>query len=232
MRRGRHRVPIAERFWEKVRKSDGCWEWTGAMAYGYGRIGVAPGVSPAPAHRVSWELHHGPLAPGAVVCHRCDNRRCVRPDHLFIGSQADNMRDMHAKGRHAYGERDGTAKLTEAEAREIIRRYRLGETQQGLAVAFRVRKSTVCRVVRGIRWAHLRDERTDLPPAQGHGPRLRSGSGNGRAKLTEDEAREALRLNREEGIKAYSLAKRFGVTESTMQALVGGRSWRHLHAAH
>jgi hypothetical protein len=97
---GKWRKPIAERFWPKVRKSDGCWVWTGTRSpEGYGRLSSERGRPPLYAHRVSWEIHYGPIPEGYGVHHHCDNRPCVRPKHLFCSPHADNMRDMMAKGR-------------------------------------------------------------------------------------------------------------------------------------
>jgi hypothetical protein len=97
-----------QRFWTKVNKlaRDGCWEWLGSAPKrpGYGRFNT--GIKRAGnwvvinAHRYSWELHNGPVPKGLWVLHRCDNRVCIRPDHLFLGSVTDNNRDMIAKGRH------------------------------------------------------------------------------------------------------------------------------------
>ena len=89
-------------FWRSVRKHPGptaCWVWTGALTEPTG-YGVFPFGPEKLAHRLSWRIHRGPIPPGWVICHRCDNRPCVRPKHLFLGTYEDNMRDMVAKGRH------------------------------------------------------------------------------------------------------------------------------------
>jgi hypothetical protein len=86
------------RFWDFVEKSEGCWRWLGHTVGGYGRIRI--GKKRVLAHRVAYEIEHGPIVPGKLVCHRCDNPRCVRASHLFLGTAKDNAADMVAKGRH------------------------------------------------------------------------------------------------------------------------------------
>lgn len=113
------RIPIDERFWNKTdRAEDGCWVWTGCLnSKGYGLVWLDGKAMLA--HRVAYQLAVGPVSEHCFVCHKCDNRRCIRPDHLFLGSHLANMRDMREKGRAARGERNVHAKLTERQVTEI-----------------------------------------------------------------------------------------------------------------
>lgn len=95
-----HQVVI-NAFFDRVQKTEDCWLWAGAKSgtEGYGMLRVCK--HPLSAHRLSWEIHNGPIPDGMVICHKCDTPDCVNPDHLFTGTQSDNIQDSVAKGRHS-----------------------------------------------------------------------------------------------------------------------------------
>jgi hypothetical protein len=154
------RRPVAERFWEKVDKRgpDDCWLWTGSKKNGYGSLRV--GRTNIPAHRFSWELHNATIPSGMRVLHNCpegDNPSCVNPAHLFLGTQADNIADMEAKGRavHVSGESSGMTKLTEVQVRAIRERAAQGERQVNLAREFEIDPSHIFNIVNRKSWKHI-----------------------------------------------------------------------------
>jgi hypothetical protein len=147
-----------ERFWADVdrRGPDECWNWTGRICRGYGSF-YRDGKSTV-ASRVAYQLEVGAIPPKMCVCHHCDNKRCVNPAHLFLGTHAENMGDMSAKGRTARtcGERNGQAKLSEADVRSIKGRLtgRRGE-QTELAAEYGVNPSTISDIAVGRNWGHV-----------------------------------------------------------------------------
>lgn len=144
------RIPIA-----------GCWLWAGSVGEnGYGRAhsgeyGTARSTAMG-AHRLSWLMHKGPIPDGLQVCHRCDVKACVNPDHLFVGTPLDNIRDCVAKGRarrgRLSGERHGRAKLTE---KDVIAIRASNEPSGVLAKRFGVTWSTVDAARTGKHWKHV-----------------------------------------------------------------------------
>lgn len=148
---------FAQRFWAKSTSVNGCWVWTGGkQSNGYGSSWNPRLRRPDTAHRVAWELTHGPVPAGKEVRHRCDNPPCCRPDHLELGSHADNMRDTVVRRRAAAGERQGSAKLTDEIVSEMRASYANGMvTQRQLAERYEVSPATVSMIVRGRTWKHL-----------------------------------------------------------------------------
>lgn len=134
----------------------GCWLWSGCVkANGYGVIGVrrAGKLHNTLAHRASWAQRHGPIPPGLYVCHRCDTPACVNPDHLFLGTQKDNLRDMYAKGRlQNRGVLNASASLTEEQVRQIRRDTR---TLDRVAKDYGVGRSTIWRVRRRMAYVDV-----------------------------------------------------------------------------
>lgn len=158
----------AGRFWAKVNRQGPvvredlgpCWVWTASLRpNGYGQLKFR-GRAGRKAHRVSWELHNGPIPPGASVLHRCDNPACVRPEHLFTGVQATNMKDMDAKGRRKIpglrGTAIGNSKLSESDV-VTIRQLRNveGRKLNDVAARFGISYSTVSEIALGKTWGWL-----------------------------------------------------------------------------
>lgn len=149
-------VDAVRAFRSRVHESPTCWAWVGAAPSsgdGYGFFSIGPRSERA--HRVAYALHHRAEIPrGMFVCHTCDNRLCVNPAHLFLGSATDNNRDRAKKGRSGIrrGEKNHGAKLTDASAREIAALYGMGNIKQSdLARRYGVSQATVSKIVLGQR---------------------------------------------------------------------------------
>ncbi len=185
----------------------GCWEWTGFLdGGGYGAIRDDSGHKQR-SHRAAASVWRDfDLDSNLKVLHRCDNPPCINPQHLFFGTQRDNIEDMCKKGRQR-------RKLEPAQLEEIERRLRAGEFQSAVAADFKVTQTLVSRIMRrsGIFRPH-----TALFGAQ-----------NARAKLTDPVVAE-LRRRRSSGESLPSLAKRFGIGTSTVHRVVTGKSWGHV----
>lgn len=173
--------PLEDRFWSKVNKQGPvhsvlgtpCWEWMGARAkktsskLDYGLFRHIDKMRSA--HRVAWELTHGPIPGGTCVLHRCDNPPCVNPDHLFLGTQVENLRDMVSKGRAVYfsdkgkgvpkgtriGSKNPNSLLTEELVFELRHVHASGMTFSEMSEKFKISKTTLRNAVLGRTWSRL-----------------------------------------------------------------------------
>jgi hypothetical protein len=151
-------TPPPARFWRSVRKTDNCWLWMKAKNnLGYGVFQEGHGTRLA--HRYAWTVECGEIPAGLSVCHHCDNPSCVRLDHLFLGTDADNHLDSIRKGRYATGtrgvrgERNPLAKLTAEQVRDIRQRYAGGGvTKTVLGRLFGVSRQNIRDIVRRKTW--------------------------------------------------------------------------------
>lgn len=135
---------------------DQCWEWQGTInPNGYGMVRFQRKAHSA--HRLSYEIHVGPIPDGMLVLHRCDNRRCVNPHHLRIGTDADNMRDKVNKGRQARlkGPQQGQSKLKPAQVWKIRLLAKEGVTQAEIARRYGVSQPYISKIVRGEAWSYF-----------------------------------------------------------------------------
>lgn len=150
------RKPLAERFWPKVQKTKGCWLWTGSLVHGYGQINPGGrGGQPLRAHRVSYEMAHGPIPKGLYVCHHCDNPACVNPAHLFLGTARTNAHDRDNKGRCRSRSLPGNTngrRLTQEEVNSIRQAAARGIPQRTIAMQHRCTQGNVSFIVRGATW--------------------------------------------------------------------------------
>lgn len=154
---------IQQRFESKFVKTPGCWEWrAGKFSNGYGQF-WAYGTQVG-AHCMAYELYVGPIPDGMMVCHTCDQKACVNPNHLFIGTGTDNMQDMIRKGRQGQrgwwlrvrenkqGARNAAAKLTNGQVLKIREDRR---TQQVIAADYGIKQAQVSRIKLRQSWSHV-----------------------------------------------------------------------------
>ncbi len=151
-----------KRFWSNITiHNDGCWEWHASKESGYGRILFQGRLQLA--HRISWQIHNGPIPNSLCVLHHCDNRACTNPTHLFLGTIADNNRDRQAKGRSSGGRNggghkgvtNGRAKLTPENVERIRKMIEQGVSGAAIARAFEVKKETIYAIKNRRIWSWL-----------------------------------------------------------------------------
>ena len=234
-----------ERFWSRVDKRgpDECWNWTHTInRSGYGQVSSWANIDRGKvqsAHRFSYELVHGPLPRtpsggyhGTVIAHRCDNRRCVNPAHLFATTQKGNLDDCLAKGRgnKAFGEKAGKAELTEGEVLAIRHDAARGVDRAALAKRHDVCTQTIVDIVVGKTWAHLPlTTRTVAKAPREYNNKPNSGSfkkgckGNPGPKPERRTADyDAIRALLDSGVSYRDIARRTGTTHTTVRRVAGG----------
>lgn len=158
----------AKRFWSRVDKQDGsgCWMWTGKQTnHGHGSFHIHP-VGQFLAHRIAYAITKGGIPAGLFACHRCDNRLCVNPAHIFFGTHHDNMSDCASKGRHGRGERNGNSKLTREQVEEIRRDHRpFTNSKRKLAKKYGVSPRAIDFILQGRNWTYKRPDPIPEPDA-------------------------------------------------------------------
>jgi hypothetical protein len=205
--------------------NSGCWLWMGQISNsGYGRFSVGNRIQ-VQAHRFSWELHNGKIPEGLFACHKCDVRCCVNPEHLFIGTQSDNLNDMVQKGRDnpARGERSARARLTEAQAQAIRldpRRLRI------IAEEYGIHKSWIWAIKHGEGWKH---SHADNPEEAERSDRHRAFKGlRGEAHLSAKLTAEQVLSIRNDQRGCNKLAAEYGVSRSSIKRIRNGKCWGYI----
>jgi hypothetical protein len=247
--KGKTLPSIADRFWKKVDK-DGpipehvpeigkCWNWLGTKSGEpkYGHIELIP-IGNVGAHRLSWMIHNGDIPDGLLVCHKCDNEICVRPDHLFLGTDADNNRDMMNKGRHGkhdesiYGINSTNVKLTEEQVIEVRRLSIEGLRISEIAERTSVTHSNISNIRSGRKWRFLPTLLNEMLQAKSlgrfhHVSRGLHGSKNPMAKLTEEKVR-LIRNRLALGVSQKSVAEEFCVSHGLIWLISSGKIWKNV----
>jgi len=159
--RGKRILRDEERIYRHVRliRATGCWEWQGATdKTGYGKFRTADSRRMLKAHRFAYKLLVGPIPTGLLVLHRCDNPPCCNPEHLYVGTHAENMRDAVLTGRIRRGEDNGRARLTEENVIEARRSSKNGEGVYHIAARLGVSHTAIQQILSGKTWRHVADD--------------------------------------------------------------------------
>lgn len=211
----------------KINSDDACWEWeSGVDKDGYGKFQFRE--NPWRAHRVSWTIYNGEIPEGMYVCHKCDNPTCVRPSHLWLGTDADNIHDMDEKGRRTpqSGEQNNASRLTKAQVIEIRELYANTDMfQWEIAEKFGVSRELVGQIVRRDIWSHLENKHKDHSDVV---KLKRKGENHHLARLTEEQVIKIRELYASGDIFQRELAEQFGISRSQIGSIVNYDTWTHI----
>jgi len=203
--------PVEIRFWRHVVKTPECWIWTGhTNRRGYGKITTVKNSS-IRVNRLSWMIHYGPIPDGMWVLHHCDNPHCVRPDHLFLGTSTDNMRDASLKGRISRGERRYNATIPDADIPAIRERFARGESLGSLANHYSVTKACIGFIVHGSSHAWIQEG--PISPSRP------------RRKLTQEEAQDIRAIYASGGATTKELSERYGISAGSIRMIIRNKTY-------
>lgn len=215
-------LPVEKRFQLQHKKVGDCWEWIGAVEKdGYGVFhAVIDGILYKRAHRFSWAFHSKSHVPkGMLVCHSCDNPRCVNPAHLWLGTYADNHEDMTRKGRRrieAKGELAHKAKLTEDQVKLILID---GRPYAQIAADYGVAGTTITSIKNRESWTHIEVDHIAKNPR---------GSGSGRRGKSDRITAEIVKEIRSSSESGKALATKYAVSPQLICAIRKRRAWTHI----
>lgn len=215
------KIRSLRQFHEKYEKTEGCWLWKGNLSEGgYGKFGKKSAAS-----RLAYIIAYGEIPKGLQVCHKCDNRACVNPSHLFLGTIGDNMRDRTSKNRQAKGSQIASSVLTEEIVLEIRKMRISGLEYQVMADKFNVGWDLVRIACKNKVWKHvaLGEESSKVKQVR----RVAIGSKCGTSKLNESQVKE-IKIMFENGITSKEISELYGVSQSTICDIKSKRTWKHL----
>lgn len=195
--------------------ANGCFNWQGSIHRdGYGMTYWPPQKQTMQTHRASYLVFRGAVPKGMFVCHRCDNRRCINPAHLFLGTPKENIEDAFEKRRLCCGESVNTACLKESDVVEIARLYGTGKTIRELCEIYGIANSSMVRIVNGKNWRHVDRPVFKVLPKR---------------KLNEDSVAE-IKRQLAGGARGADLARQYGVSDAMIGHIKVGRMWTHVNA--